>query len=62
MIYVILRKHTEQELTEKFLKATWRVGMTVLAPFSDDSKMYEAYINEIDQTAGTAKVTFSQVT
>ena len=37
------------------------MGMTVLAPFSDDGKMYEAYINEIDVNAGTSKVTFSQV-
>jgi len=51
---------TGQIIEETKQQATWRVGMTVLAPFSDDSKMYEAYINEIDQTAGTAKVTFSQ--
>merc|ERR1712142_873161 len=64
---ITLRKDLEEiiEITEALIEETkqqanWRVGMTVLAPFSENSKMYEAYINEIDVNAGTAKVTFSQ--
>lgn len=62
-----LRSDLEEiiEITEALIKETntsanWRTGMTVLAPYSDDGKMYEAYINDIDANAGTAKVTFSQ--
>jgi len=41
---------------------TWKIGMTVLAPYSSDNKMYEAIVNELDSSAGTAKVKFANYT
>ena len=35
--------------------------MTVMAPYSRDNKMYEAIITEMDESAGTAKVKFANV-
>ena len=52
---------TNQMITDHKKTAIWRIGMSVQAPYSDDGKLYEAIINQIDENAGTAKVTFAQV-
>jgi len=51
---------TNQMITDHKKTAIWRIGMSVQAPYSDDGKLYEAIINQIDENAGTAKVTFAQ--
>jgi len=53
---------TQELVGETKKTVTWKIGMTVMAPYTRDNKMYEAIIISIDESAGTAKVKFANYT